>query len=506
MVAAARKEQEAVQEVAERRNDQLRTQLKDTGILLASHQEQLAELKVVMQHMSSDRDEAETNTNNSTAPSTPGVTNQDNLNKVFDALRLSPNTPGVVDIPPAHPTSFTHLIHPVLRTDLQAYDDFQSLLQLYRSSAPPSRVTSGSYSGLNVMSLVSSTNQAQSHTSNPVPSNGSTSSLSTAGTHASTPGTPSTAASTNSGASPRDHPLANTPLKDTKFYKRALTEDLEPTLRLDTAPGLSWLARRAVLSSMCEGSLIVEPMPASARLYIFSCSLCGEHRKDDQHARTHRFRTSDNDNAQRYPLCDYCLGRVRASGDFLAFLRMIKDGYWRTYDEEGERLAWEESVRLRERMFWARIGGGVVPASLQSKDTPRSSSEDVEENIKDLDQEKIAEIFQIKELKAPVRLKEDPFHSDQKRVSIGKTIITRRDSDADESWEKAKKAAIFDDEPPTSIATEVKAVPQRPHGLYDTTASKIADMQPNASSLKEEQKTEQANEPRLSLTIPGAFE
>jgi len=185
---------------------------------------------------------------------------------------------------------------------------------------------------------------------------------------------------------------------------------------------------------------------------------------------------------------------------------MIKDGYWRTYDEEGERLAWEESVRLRERMFWARIGGGVVPASLQSKDTPRSSSEDVKENIKDLDQEKIAEVFQIKELKAPVRLKEDPFHSDQKRVSIGKTIITRRDSDADESWEKAKKAAIFDDEQSTSIATEVKAVPQRPHDLYDTTASKIADMQPNASSLKEQQKTEQANEPRLSLTIPGAFE
>jgi hypothetical protein len=79
-----------------------------------------------MQQMSSDRDEAETNTNASTAPSTPGLQNQDNLNKIFDALHLSPNTPGMDDIPPAHPTSFTHLLHPVLRTDLQAYDDFHS--------------------------------------------------------------------------------------------------------------------------------------------------------------------------------------------------------------------------------------------------------------------------------------------------------------------------------------------------------------------------------------------
>lgn len=498
MVAAARKEQEAAQEAAERKNDQLRNQLKETEILLASHQEQLAELKVVMQQMNSDRDEAETNTNNSTAPSTPGLTNQDNLNKVFDALRLSPNTPGTVNIPPAHPTSFTHLIHPVLRTDLQAYDDFHSLLQMYRSSAPPSRVTSGSYGGLNVMSFVNSTNQAQSHNLNHVPSNGSTSSLSAAGTHASTPGTPSTAASTNSGTSPRDHPLTNTPLKDTRFYKRALTEDIEPTLRLDTAPGLSWLARRAVLNSMCEGSLIVEPMPASARLYIFSCSLCGEHRKDEQHARTHRFRTSDNDNAQRYPLCDYCLGRVRASGDFLAFLRMIKDGYWRTCDEEGEKLAWEESVRLRERMFWARIGGGVVPAFLQSKDTPRSSTEDVKENIKNLDEEVVLEVVKTGQPEVLVGQNEDPFHSDQKRVSIGTTIISRRESDADESWEKAKKAAIFDDEQPTSKVDKLKAVPRPTTGLHNSIAPEDAGMRPP--------NVVEASEPRLSLTIPGAFE
>ncbi len=495
MVAAARKEREA----AERRNEQLRSQLNDTELLLASHQEQLTDLKTVMQQMSSDRDEAETNTNASTAPSTPGLQNQDNLNKIFDALHLSPNTPGMDDIPPAHPTSFTHLLHPVLRTDLQAYDDFHSLLQMSRSSAPPSRATSGSYGGLNVTSLGNSTNQTQPYPLAHVPSNGSTSSLSTAGTYGSTPGTPNTAASTNSSVSSRDPPLAHIPLKDTRFYKRALTEDIEPTLRLDTAPGLSWLARRTVLNSMCEGSLVVEPMPASAKLRIFSCSLCGEHRKGDEHARTHRFRTSENENAQRYPLCNYCLGRVRASCDFLGFLRMIKDGHWRTDGEEGEKVAWEESVRLRERMFWARIGGGVVPAFVQLRDSPRSSTEVTKEKGSKLSQEVLREDVDSGKLRSLGEENEDPFHSNQKRVSIGRTIISRRESDEDDSWEKAKKAAIFDDDHPTNKAVEEQTATQLRNNLRDSLKS-------NASEKQRAKTPSQASEHRLSIAIPGAFE
>ncbi len=494
MVAAARKEREA----GERKNEQLRAKLNDTELLLASHQEQLAELKLVMQQMSSDRDDAETN-GNSTAPSTPGLHNQDNLNKVFDALHLSPTTPGMDDIPPANPTSFTHLIRPVLRTNIHAYDDFHSLLRSSRSSAPSSRATSGSYGGVNVLSLGNPANAMQSQALAHIPSNGSTSSLSTAGTHGSTPGTPGVAPSSNSNASPRDYSFVNVPLKDSKFYKRALTEDLEPTLRLDTAPGLSWLARRAVLNSMCEGSLVVEPMPTAAKLYVFSCALCGENRKGDENARTHRFRTSDNDNAQRYPLCGYCLGRVRASGDFLAFLRMIKDGYWRTCDGEGEKLAWEESVRLRERMFWARIGGGVVPAFLNTKDTPRSSTEDSKEGAQKLGPEVVpAGIQKGESVKAVNGQNEDPFHSDQKRVSIGKTTITRTDSDEDESWEDAKHAAIFDDESPKGKGKEDDGANAATNGIHETAPSPDVQERPKMPS--------QLGEQRLSITIPGAFE
>lgn len=150
-------------------------------------------------------------------------------------------------------------------------------------------------------------------------------------------------------------------LKETKFYKRALQEDIEPTLRLETAPGLSWLARRNVQAAITDGSLVIDPSPPQHRI-IAPCALCGEHKLDDKHARTHRMRISESDTAQRYPLCEYCVTRLRSVCDFLSFLKTLKEGLWKLETEEDENHAWEESVKLRERMFWARMGGGVVPA------------------------------------------------------------------------------------------------------------------------------------------------
>ena len=376
MVSAARKDARKEKEPLERRNEQLQAKLNDAELLLASHQEQLAELKMAMQDMTVHRTDLEASTNASTAPSTPAPDNQDHMNKVFDLLNLSPTTPGSDEVPPAPPTSFTHLLQPVLRLDLQAYEDFHALLQLSRKSQPSSRVTSGNYGGMNGLGLGSLTNREQSQIPDRMPSNGSTSSLSASSIHHSSPGTPNLPTSTKSSLSSRDAPVSGTPLKETSFYKRALTEDIEPTLRLDLSPGLSWLARRTVINSMCEGKLIVEPTPSAARLYHPPCSLCGEQGRGDKQARMHRFRTSESESAQRYPLCKYCLNRVRATCDFLGFLRMIKDGYWRTDGAQSEAIAWEESVRLRERMFWSRIGGGVVPAFLRVReDTPRSSTD-----------------------------------------------------------------------------------------------------------------------------------
>ncbi|KAJ0351080.1 hypothetical protein COL154_004533 [Colletotrichum chrysophilum] len=373
MVISAKEEARIEQEALQRKNDNLRSQLGDMEALLTSQQQQLADLKHVMEQMALEREEGTTGT----APSSPGFSKSEfKDDERPDGVLASP----LVDpSSPTYPTSLTHLIQPVLRTDLGSYEDFVALTRISRNRAG-SRVSSGSFNGISGLGLGMGGSTSSAH-----PSNASTASLSTAGTPASSsPQTPNTPASVSSTASANLGPPPPA-LKETKFFKRVLAEDVEPTLRLDIAPGLSWLARRSVLNAMSDGSIVVEPIPANApfaaivKPQFYPCSLCGDSRKDDEHLRTYRFRTSESESAQRYPLCKYCLGRVRSTCDFLNFLRILKDGHWRADDEDAEKAAWEESVRLREQMFWSRIGGGVVPASQPapsaSEKSPRSSHE-----------------------------------------------------------------------------------------------------------------------------------
>ncbi|KAF2155945.1 Sec2p-domain-containing protein, partial [Myriangium duriaei CBS 260.36] len=339
MVADARRENEA----AEKRNAQLRAQLADTEVLLASQQEQLQDLKTVMEKMSSERDETETATHLSTAPSTP-ATDSNKMSRMLESFPLSPGMNA--EVQPDHPLRFSHLLTPVIRTDLQSYNDFADLLKTSRAinQITHNRSSSGNIAFNRSPTAVSS-NPAASSSSPHLPGSFHT------------PSTPSM-------SSPRDaqsSPLP--PLKDSKFFKRCLTEDIEPTLRLDLAPGLSWLARRTVLTSITAGALVIEPFASTSKLYgpVYACALCGEDRRQEIYARRHRFRTSEDPSAQRHPLCEYCLNRLRATCDFAAFLRMCRDGTWKAANDEEIKAGWDEAVRLRERMFWSRIGGGVVP-------------------------------------------------------------------------------------------------------------------------------------------------
>lgn len=345
MVITAKEEAKAEQDALQRKNDQLRGQLEDTEGLLRSQQDQLVELKHVMELMSEERDDQ----TNPTVPSSPGLSKFDARDDDGQSDAAPATLSSLEPLSPSYPTSFTHLLQPVLRTDLAAFGDFQELIRTSKRLSG-TRLASTATFGLGG-----------------AVSNGSSHSLTMAVAHSATfPPSPNTPSSTGSAASgPPALPLPA--LKDTRFYKRALAEDIEPTMRLDTAPGLSWLARRTVLSAMTDGSLVVEPLPTSAswtklaKPEFYPCSLCGESRRDEVHLRRHRFRTSESPTAQRYPLCKYCLTRVRVTCDFLGFLRMVKDGHWRAEDDDAEKGAWEESVRLREQMFWSRIGGGCVP-------------------------------------------------------------------------------------------------------------------------------------------------
>lgn len=372
MVSVARQKEEAV----DKKNEQLRSQLADTQLLLASHQEQLAELKQVIQQMTAEKEEAETAMSTGT-PSTPALgnrTSKESLGRVFEALHLSPDSAAIEDIQPCPPTSLTNFIYPVLRHDVPAYLDFCEVLHSPKGgtrTSPIPRLSSGSFSSIQAMGIGMGISYGSSISSSPT---GLSSAL--FGTRAdkgsdSHPTSPASVGSATNGNAQQQIGLA---LKETKFYKRVLVEDIEPTLRVDLAPGLSWLARRNVSSAIIDGSLQIDPLPMNSKSSAVNCSMCGESRLDEQHVRTHQMRTSDSTTAPRHMLCTYCVNRTRSVCDFLAFLRTLKEGMWKCDNEGDEKHAWEECVKLRERMFWCRIGGGVIPAFI-NRESARNSEE-----------------------------------------------------------------------------------------------------------------------------------
>ncbi|GAD92209.1 GDP/GTP exchange factor Sec2p, putative [Paecilomyces variotii No. 5] len=514
MVSAAKKEREAV----EKKNEQLRSQIKDMENLMASQQQQLAELKSVMQGMGSVRDETDALTIASTAPSSPCATQQSlaGTGRLRETPSFSPITPVSLDLSPGPSTSFSNLIKTVCRTDVQAYDDFRDLLNQSMNSKPPSRAASGSYAGLNVMGLASLASHSLTSNS-PFSSQASL----------------SESRSPNSSASSPQPPSAHTPLKETRFYKRALTEDIEPTLRLDMAPGISWLTRRSVLSGICEGGLVVEPMPPASLKYAFPCSLCGERRKGTENERTHRFRTSDSETAQRYPLCMLCLEKVRSCCEFTGYLRLILDGHIRISDPEDEKEAWEETIRLRERMFWSRIGGGVVPTFTTAASSPEKASPDQDslapptENGETGDRSSmrlrqcsISESVIVKESTETSDQSEDPFHSDAKRASIGTTIISQ--VEIEEVRQEAAEEENTKDDVQTSekVESEAEQIPEadaqpeqdasdEKHLQVDPAPAPVPEIEQEATQDRPSTplpKEDVETAPRLTVSIPGAFD
>ncbi|CAL1699453.1 unnamed protein product [Somion occarium] len=85
------------------------------------------------------------------------------------------------------------------------------------------------------------------------------------------------------------HAPAMSTLLPLPLLARLVSEDSDPTVRLDMAPSLNWLTRRSVLSAIHSGQLTVEPMSTSTLLEELSppnipgsihhthvaCALCG---------------------------------------------------------------------------------------------------------------------------------------------------------------------------------------------------------------------------------------
>ncbi|KPI44138.1 Rab guanine nucleotide exchange factor sec2 [Cyphellophora attinorum] len=360
MVAAANMQRDAV----EKKNNQLRDQIKDGEALIASQTEQMTELKVLMQQIGTEHRKELQSPRSSVGPASPGLKREDSdLARALEAMNLTPASGDNLEIAPTPATSLTHLLRPECRTDVPAYDDFKNLIEAsrIRSHTPshaPSRAGSGNYAGLNVMGLSFANNSNPNLAAAPASKTSSNPSI---------PGS----------FSPNADAKGPQALKDTRFFKRIMSEDIEPTLRLDLSPTISWLNRRSIIGALAESNLVVEPIPeASMKLYgkYTTCAICGESRKQNENPRTHQMRVREGEGATKWSICRLCLEKVRGVGDLIAYVRMIREGVVKCGDRKEEEEAWEELVKMRERLFWARMAGGVVPAFVPSnKGSPTAS-------------------------------------------------------------------------------------------------------------------------------------
>ncbi|RMZ90520.1 hypothetical protein DV736_g2255, partial [Chaetothyriales sp. CBS 134916] len=368
MVAAANEQKAAV----EKKNQQLRDQIKDGEAVIASQTEQLTELKTLMMQINADAGADLESPRVSLAPSTPDVRRADvDLARLLEAMNLSPVSADHAEILPSPATSLTHLVRLSCRTDVLAYDDFKSLLatvnpRSHNPSHTPSRAGSGSYAGIATgLGLLS--NNSSPNLVNNVPKSSETAAPKPSQASSHLPDQFSPSSDQKSPAS----------VKDTRFFKRLIAEDIEPTLRLDLSTSISWLNRRAILAALADSTLLVEPIPeASQKLYgmYTPCAMCGEARKSGQNPRTHAMRVHEGESATKWPICGLCLEKVRAVCDLIAYIKMIREGIVKCADTKEEDDTWEELIRMRERLFWARMAGGV---------SERDAHEQLERNLAD---------------------------------------------------------------------------------------------------------------------------
>lgn len=157
-----------------------------------------------------------------------------------------------------------------------------------------------------------------------------------------------------------------------KLLKRLVHDEIQPILRLDNASGLGWFVRRNLMSLMIEGLVVVEPLSginetyrvgyssprlgdstvlqgekdSDSHLYNYPvnsppiaiqapCAFCSESRNDIlEHGRLYVLRTQQKnedgtiETASEFPLCHYCLLKIRQTCEIFAFLRTLKSGVW----------------------------------------------------------------------------------------------------------------------------------------------------------------------------------
>ena len=159
-------------------------------------------------------------------------------------------------------------------------------------------------------------------------------------------------------------------LSESKLLKRLVSDEIQPILKIDSANGIGWLAKKSLLQQMMDGLVVVEPISGvnetyqinsggvtpsmnsrkssetASHLFNFPpdsppvavrtpCAICGEDRDDQvEHARMHMLKTQNKTSDGKisttgsFPLCFWCLTKVRQTCEIFAFLRSLKYGAW----------------------------------------------------------------------------------------------------------------------------------------------------------------------------------
>jgi hypothetical protein len=206
---------------------------------------------------------------------------------------------------------------------------------------------------------------------------------------------------------------------------------------------------------------------------------------------------------------------------------MVAAGHWRAETEDEKKSAWEESVRLRERMFWTRVGGGVIPSFIPLRDSPSSPTfanggpvSEVER--KSEEGEIVLEPVDIS-VDGPVadrKSEDDPFRSKEgdkvKRVSIGNTVISSdRDSTQtltqheETKIEEQAEVQLHDEVQKAMDAKKNSAPEQAVEPSQPQEKSKFMDkplLQHQRSTSNPPMLPPRRKDDRLSLQIPGSFD
>ncbi|CAI4035854.1 hypothetical protein SMKI_14G0630 [Saccharomyces mikatae IFO 1815] len=193
---------------------------------------------------------------------------------------------------------------------------------------------------------------------------------------------------------------------ESKLIRRLVNDEIQPILKIDNASGIGWLVKKTLLSLIIDGLVVMEPLsgvnatyqigynssspvkqatPNMPRMFKFpldsppvavhaACSFCGESRDDIiEHARMYILKTlhkADDGTEQvtnTYPLCHWCLLKLRQTCEIFAFLRSLKVGAWHLEKLEAQSITKGDLGKFSEVTKRTKTDGRVSSQDKKAK-------------------------------------------------------------------------------------------------------------------------------------------